>query len=104
MPKGEVWTNYGASIARVDQYSGELLMTQDVTEIPLGNKILRWQFPLHNGDALGIVGRWLILITGLVPALLFATGSYLWWKKRRLQRQKASAVSGAIQTQQASAA
>jgi len=102
--EGEVWTNYGASIARVDQYSGELLMTQDVTEIPLGNKILRWQFPLHNGDALGIVGRWLILIAGLVPALLFATGSYLWWKKRRLQRQKASAVSGAVQTQPASAA
>ena len=82
----EVWTNYGASIARVDQYSGELLMMQNVTEIPLGNKILRWQFPLHNGDALGLMGRWLILISGLVPALLFGTGLYLWWKKRTLKR------------------
>ncbi|MBB5212369.1 PepSY-associated TM helix domain-containing protein [Microbulbifer hydrolyticus] len=101
---GEAWTNYGASIARVDQYSGELLMTQNVTEIPLGNKILRWQFPLHNGDALGIVGRWLVLLAGLVPALLFATGSYLWWKKRRLQRQKASTASGNARIRQTSAA
>ncbi|MBN8430610.1 PepSY domain-containing protein [Microbulbifer salipaludis] len=81
----EVWTNYGASFARVDQYSGEILMSQNATELPLGNKILRWQFPLHNGDALGIVGRWLVLLTGLVPALLFATGVYLWWRKRQLQ-------------------
>ncbi|MFD1215561.1 PepSY-associated TM helix domain-containing protein [Microbulbifer celer] len=84
--RGEAWTNYGASIARVDQYSGELLMTRNVTEIPLGNKILRWQFPLHNGDALGIWGRWLVLISGLVPTLLFGTGIYLWWKKRVLKR------------------
>ncbi|WP_193161515.1 PepSY-associated TM helix domain-containing protein [Microbulbifer hainanensis] len=83
---GEAWTNYGASFVRLDQYSGEILLTQNVTEIPLGNKILRWQFPLHNGDALGITGRWLILITGLIPGLLFATGSYLWWKKRQLAR------------------
>ncbi|TLM79896.1 PepSY domain-containing protein [Microbulbifer harenosus] len=82
---GEAWSNYGASIVRIDQYSGEVLMSQDVTEIPLGNKILRWQFPLHNGDALGIVGRWLVLLTGLTPALLFGTGTYLWWQKRRLR-------------------
>ncbi|WP_105103458.1 PepSY-associated TM helix domain-containing protein [Microbulbifer pacificus] len=82
---GEVWSNYGASIVRIDQYSGEVLMHQNVTEIPLGNKILRWQFPLHNGDALGIVGRWLVLLTGLTPTLLFGTGLYLWWQKRRLR-------------------
>lgn len=84
---GEAWSNYGASIVRIDQYSGEVLMSQNVTEIPLGNKILRWQFPLHNGDALGIVGRWLVLIAGLAPALLFGTGVYLWWQKRSLKQK-----------------
>ncbi|WP_323845283.1 PepSY-associated TM helix domain-containing protein [Microbulbifer magnicolonia] len=84
---GEAWTNYGASFVRLDQYSGEILLTQNVTELPLGNKILRWQFPLHNGDALGVVGRWLVLIAGLIPALLLATGSYLWWKKRQLAKK-----------------
>ena len=83
--EGEAWTNYGASFVRMDQYSGEILLSQNVTEIPLGNKIMRWQFPLHNGDALGIVGRWLVLLAGLAPALLFGTGLYLWWQKRRLK-------------------
>ncbi|MCK7596073.1 PepSY domain-containing protein [Microbulbifer sp. CAU 1566] len=93
----EAWSNYGASIARVDQYSGELLMTQNVTEIPLGNKILRWQFPLHNGDALGLVGRWLVLLAGFAPAMLFGTGFYLWWQKRRLKRAASRKVSGNAQ-------
>ncbi|MCW8127777.1 PepSY-associated TM helix domain-containing protein [Microbulbifer halophilus] len=87
---GEPWRNYGASFVRLDQYSGKVLMVRDVTEIPPGNKVLRWQFPLHNGDALGLFGRWLVLFAGLMPALLFATGVYLWWKKRRpLRRARA---------------
>ncbi|MFV8781529.1 PepSY-associated TM helix domain-containing protein [Microbulbifer sp. SA54] len=84
---GEVWSNYGASFVRLDQYSGEVLMTENVTEIPLGNRILRWQFPLHNGDALGLFGRWLILLAGVTPSILFSTGLYLWWKKRRLKQR-----------------
>nr|WP_010131630.1 PepSY-associated TM helix domain-containing protein [Microbulbifer agarilyticus] len=83
----EPWTNHGASFVRLDQYSGEVLMRQAVSELAPGNKILRWQFPLHNGDALGIVGRWLVLLAGLSPAILFSTGLYLWWQKRRLKLQ-----------------
>ncbi|WP_295803070.1 PepSY domain-containing protein [uncultured Microbulbifer sp.] len=89
---GEVWDNYGASFVRLDQYTGEVLMVENVSEIPLGNKILRWQFPLHNGDALGLLGRWLVLLAGLTPALLFGTGCYLWWQKRRLKQAATSAT------------
>ncbi|SHF07388.1 Uncharacterized iron-regulated membrane protein [Microbulbifer donghaiensis] len=89
---GEAWSNYGASFVRLDQYSGEILLTQNVTEIPLGNKILRWQFPLHNGDALGLIGRWLVLLAGLTPGLLFGTGVYLWWKKREKKSFKRRTV------------
>ncbi|WP_250458894.1 PepSY-associated TM helix domain-containing protein [Microbulbifer litoralis] len=84
---GEPWRNYGASFVRLDQYSGEILMVRNVTAIPAGNQVLRWQFPLHNGDALGLAGRWLVLLAGLTPSLLFATGLYLWWKKRRPARR-----------------
>ncbi|AOS97081.1 PepSY-associated TM helix [Microbulbifer aggregans] len=89
---GEPWQNYGASFVRLDQYSGEILLKQDVTSIPLGNQVVRWQFPLHNGDALGLFGRWLILLTGLVPSLLFGTGIYLWWKKHKLKRARHQAA------------
>ena len=42
---------------------------------------------LHNGDALGMPGRIIVLISGLTPLLFFITGTYLWWQKRQLRRQ-----------------
>jgi uncharacterized iron-regulated membrane protein len=46
------------------------------------------QFPLHSGRILGIPGRILISLMGLVVAMLSVTGVYIWWKKRR-SRQRA---------------
>tara|TARA_R100001377_G_scaffold76605_1_gene53580 strand:+ start:1124 stop:1270 length:147 start_codon:yes stop_codon:yes gene_type:complete len=40
-------------------------------------------FPLHNGDALGLVGPKLVFISGFLPAILFVTGLYIWWRKRK---------------------
>lgn len=44
------------------------------------------QFPLHSGRILGLPGRILISVTGLVVAMLSVTGVYLWWRKRRTRR------------------
>jgi uncharacterized iron-regulated membrane protein len=41
------------------------------------------QFPLHSGRILGLPGRILISLMGIVVAMLSVTGVYLWWKKRR---------------------
>lgn len=92
--EGEPWSNHGASFVRLDQYSGEILMVHDVTGIAAGNQFLTWQFPLHNGDALGLIGRLLVLVTGMAPALLFGTGVYLWWRKRRLASTTATRKMG----------
>lgn len=40
------------------------------------------QFPLHSGRILGLPGRILISVLGLVVAMLSVTGVYIWWKKR----------------------
>lgn len=59
------------------------------------------QFPLHSGRILGLPGRILISVMGLVVALLSATGVYIWWKKRRartagaLARTTYAGVAGA---------
>ena len=39
------------------------------------------QFPLHSGRILGLPGRILISLMGLVVAVLSATGIYIWWRK-----------------------
>jgi uncharacterized iron-regulated membrane protein len=41
------------------------------------------QFPLHSGRLLGLPGRILISLMGLVVAMLSVTGAYVWWRKRR---------------------
>lgn len=79
----EAWSNYGASSVWLDPYSGAVLGVWAAPQLPLGNRILAWVFPLHNADVLGLAGRWLWLVAGLGPALLFASGVYLWWSRRR---------------------
>lgn len=41
------------------------------------------QFPLHSGRILGIPGRILMSVMGLVVAMLSVTGVYIWFKKRK---------------------
>lgn len=79
----EPWANLGASAVWVDPYSGDVLDVLDYATEAAGNRFMRWQFPLHNGDALGLPGRWLVFLAGWLPALLFGTGVYMWWRKRR---------------------
>ena len=81
----ELWNEYGASAVYLDQYSGAVLDVWDSRELSAGSTLLEWMFPLHNGDALGLIGRLVVFIAGLLPAILFGTGVYMWLKKRRKQ-------------------
>jgi uncharacterized iron-regulated membrane protein len=44
---------------------------------------VQMQFPLHSGRIVGLPGRILISIMGLVVAALSVTGVVIWWRKRR---------------------
>lgn len=46
------------------------------------------QFPVHSGRILGLPGRIMISIMGLVVALLSATGVVIWWRKRSARRRQ----------------
>jgi len=50
-----------------------------------GDIFMQAQFPLHSGRILGLPGRILISIMGLVVAMLSVTGLYIWWKKTRVR-------------------
>ncbi|MQX52874.1 PepSY-associated TM helix domain-containing protein [Alcanivorax sediminis] len=83
----DAWQDYGANNLWLDQYSGETLALWQISQLPEGNQFMTWQFPLHNGDALGLPGRLIVLFSGFAPLLFFITGSYLWWTKRQLKRK-----------------
>lgn len=73
-PRTNVW---------VDQYSGHVLALRDPRHDSWGDVLLNWLHPLHNGEALGLPGRLLVFLGGLLPAALFATGVLRWRHKAR---------------------
>lgn len=46
------------------------------------------QFPLHSGRILGLPGRILISIMGVVIAMLSITGVIIWWRKSRAREAR----------------
>ncbi|ATQ67429.1 MULTISPECIES: PepSY-associated TM helix domain-containing protein [Methylosinus] len=70
----------------VDRYSAAVLRVHDVTQGTAGDAFLRWQWPLHSGQAFGMTGRLMVLASGLLCPLLFVTGLIRWLQKRRARR------------------
>jgi uncharacterized iron-regulated membrane protein len=89
---GEVRKSGGASVVWVDQYRGDILHIRNPRTMSAGDRFLLWQFPLHNGEAFGLPGRLVILLSGLSLPLLYVTGLSIWWRKHqartRVQRIK----------------
>jgi uncharacterized iron-regulated membrane protein len=58
-----------------------------------GDIFLQAQFPLHSGRILGLPGRIMISMMGLLVAMLSVTGVIV-WQKKRAARKKLSVKSG----------
>jgi uncharacterized iron-regulated membrane protein len=84
----EVTETYPHRQIWIDQYSGEVLAINDPHAYTAGQKFVEWQYPLHCGEAFGLAGRILVLLSGLVPALLYVTGIIRWLQKRRAAARK----------------
>jgi uncharacterized iron-regulated membrane protein len=76
-PKTQVW---------IDPWTGAVLAVRDARSDGAGDTVLAWLHPLHSGEALGMPGRLLVLASGFLPALLFATGVIRWRQKARARR------------------
>ncbi|EAQ80161.1 PepSY-associated TM helix domain-containing protein [Blastopirellula marina] len=86
---GEVQTSFGRTQVYLDQYSGEILFTHAPQTFTATDTFDAWQFPLHNGEAFGIVGRWCVVGLGITPAILYVTGFLLWYRRRSKKRANA---------------
>jgi uncharacterized iron-regulated membrane protein len=75
----------GAKLAVwIDPGSGEILMEHDARRMPASSRLMfEWIFPTHTGDIAGEAGRLLMFVSGLAPSVLFVTGLYVWFCKRR---------------------
>lgn len=67
----------------IDQYNGKVLAVQDPNQFTAGETFLNVLWPLHSGEAFGLVGRILWCVMGFAPLVLYVTGILRWLQKRR---------------------
>lgn len=85
---GEVQRSFGRTQVWVDARTGDVLSVRTPNEFTTADTFIAWQFPLHNGEAFGLVGRWIVFCAGFTPAILYVTGLLVWWRKRRSHRRQ----------------
>ncbi|SEM76635.1 PepSY-associated TM helix domain-containing protein [Nitrosomonas marina] len=86
----------GTSYVALDSFSGEVLMAHDAKSSGTGQQIADMKYPLHIGTAAGVPGRLLIFVTGFIPAILFVTGIYTWWCRRKQTQIKTASFSRSV--------
>lgn len=97
----EVQSSFGRTQVYLDQYGGEVLFVHSPETFTATDTFDAWQFPLHNGEAFGLIGRWGVFALGIVPAILYVTGFLLWYRRKRKKKpavEERKKVSAAAET------
>jgi uncharacterized iron-regulated membrane protein len=71
----------------IDQYSGKIIHEKVRDTSTAGDIFVEWLYPLHTGEAFGFTGQIIILISGFVPLMLYATGVMRWRQKLKAQQK-----------------
>lgn len=85
---GEVNRSFGRTQLWIDPSDGNILAVRNPDDFTVADTFFAWQYPLHNGEAFGLVGRWIVFFSGLTPAVLYVTGFLVWWRKRKAKRRQ----------------
>jgi len=71
----------------IDQYSGAIIHERTGNSRSAGDIFVEWLYPLHSGEAFGFTGQLIILISGLIPLVLYVTGVIRWLHKQKAERK-----------------
>ena len=71
-----------------DGHSGEHLGSFVPWQGTAADLFVQAQFPLHSGRILGLPGRILISVMGVLVAMLSITGVIIWWRKSRARERR----------------
>ena len=85
----------GVTAVWIDARSGKVLSTYDPLTAPLSNRLADAAFSVHSGEIGRLGGRLLVLLAGLSLPVLYVTGLWSWWRKRRRRSAPAAAIPGA---------
>ena len=71
-----------------DQYSGKLLDSKSFDEVTRGEQMRLMNYDLHTGSILGIFGKCLACLSGLIAAILPVTGFMIWLNNRKKEKKE----------------
>lgn len=72
----------------VDRWSGQIRSVNNPSQFSAGQTFTTWQWPLHTGEALGDVGRFIWFLMGLMPLMLWVSGVSHWLYRKGYIRDK----------------
>lgn len=81
---------------RVQADTGDIVTIRDPAGRTSGDFIVDLQYPIHTGRLLGVGGRILICLAGLVTAGLSVTGIWLWFRRQRNGRRRVNAPAHCV--------
>lgn len=84
---GEMLRSSGLNIITFDARTGDVAAVKRTQDYRAADWFLGWQFPLHNGEAFGLAGRFAVFVLGLLPLTLYITGLLIWYNKRRARQR-----------------
>lgn len=76
----------GSSAIWIDRQTGQILAEQPLNKLSWRQQLRFWLFPLHSGEAAGLMGRLLVFFTGVLTAGMATAGLMLWLRRRAKSR------------------
>lgn len=70
------------AIVIIDQYSGEILLTETSEMMPLRTHLTLLFYPIHVGSIFGTPTKILAVITCFLIVVMSVTGVWMWWRRR----------------------
>lgn len=80
---GEIRRAYGNSIVLVDANSGAVRGVYPIAQAEPARAFMSALFPIHTGEAGGIIGRLLSIAIGLWLVTMIVAGTLLWLRRRK---------------------
>ena len=79
---GELRRVFGQTSVYIDAHDGAVLRDSDAFKLPLNERFVDAIYPIHSGEAFGIGGRLIVLLTGLSLLAMGVLGAGMWWTRR----------------------
>lgn len=87
---GEIRRAYGGSIVLVDANTGGVRGVYPIADAEPARAFMSALFPIHTGEAGGLIGRLLVLALGLWLISMIVMGALLWAKRRKQRARRAA--------------